>query len=80
MVSLLPSNAAETILATTDYSPPVVIDNMIAFIATTANELKSGKATTVVFVQPLDIRALDAAAFGDWEHAALTPNGVVGPR
>ena len=73
LVSPTQSFAAETVIATTDYSPPVVIDNTIAFIATAASELRSGKATTVVYVHPLDIRALDAAAFGDWEHAALTP-------
>jgi hypothetical protein len=73
IAALQPSYAAETFIAATDYSPPVVIDNTIAFIATAASELKSGRATTVVYVHPLDIRALDAAAFGDWEHAALTP-------
>ena len=60
-----PASAAEVVIASTDYSPPVVIDNTIAFIATPASDRKSGRATTVVTIHPLDIRALDAAAFGD---------------
>ena len=67
----LPGHAADTIVASTDYSPPIVIDNTLAFIATPASDLKNGKATTVVYIHPLDIRALDATAFGDWEHASL---------
>ena len=64
--------SAETLPAATNYSPPVFINGTIAFIATPAHDLKNDVVTAIVRIRPLDIRYLDAAAFGDWEYAALT--------
>ncbi len=62
---------ADNPLAASNAAAQLVVDGAVAVIATPAHELTSSAATAVVFIRPLDVGALDATAFGDWEYAAI---------